>query len=78
MPSHKNNKLLKGLSLHRTNTPHAESENDYLTANFFGSIEEIYGKKDRLAQLPKRQKMNYQKILDVREMTSSITSKLCI
>ena len=69
MPSHKNNKLLKGWSLHRINTPHAESEDDYLTANFFESMEDIYRNTDGVAQLSKQQKMNYQKILDVREMT---------
>ena len=69
MPSHKSNKLLKGWSLHRINTPHAESEDDYLTANFFESMEDIYRNSDGVAQLSKQQKMNYQKILDIREMT---------
>ena len=69
MPSHKSNKLLKGWSLHRINTPHAESEDDYLTANFFESMEDIYRNTDGVAQLSKQQKMNYQKILDIREMT---------
>ena len=69
MPSHKSNKLLKGWSLHRISTPHAESEDDYLTANFFESMEDIFRNTDGVTQLSKQQKMNYQKILDIREMT---------
>ena len=69
MPSHKSNKLLKGWSLHRISIPHAESEDDYLTANFFESMEDIYRNTDGVTQLSKQQKMNYQKILDIREMT---------
>jgi len=32
-------------------------------------MEDIYRNTDGVAQLSKQQKMNYQKILDIREMT---------
>lgn len=68
MPGHKSNPLMKGWALHRINTPHAEGEPDYLTANFFESMEDIFRNTDGVAKLTKQQKMNYQKILDLREM----------
>lgn len=70
MPGHKNNTLMKGWALHRITTPHAENEPDYLTANFFENMEDIYRNSDGVAQLSKQQKMNYQKILDLREMVN--------
>lgn len=69
MPSHKSNPYLKGWALHRIVSPHNEKENDYITANFFESMSDIYKSNNEVSYLSKQQKSSYQKILNIREMT---------
>ena len=78
MPGHKANKLVKGWALHRIVNPHPESENDYLTANFFDSMEDIYKNTNNVAILTKQQKADYGEILKLRSMTKVEIFKLML
>jgi hypothetical protein len=78
MPAHKANKLVKGWALHRIVNPHPESENDYLTANFFDSMEDIYKNTNNVAKLTKQQKADYGEILKLRSMTKVEIFKLML
>jgi hypothetical protein len=69
MPSHKKNKLLKGWALHRIVSPHPDSGDDYITANFFDSISDIYKNSNGVTKLTNQQKANYKEILDLRSMS---------
>lgn len=70
MPAHKKNPLLRGWALHSIDTPHAEDEDDYLVANFFESMNDMYKNSYGFAtQLSKQEKANYSNILKLRKMT---------
>ena len=58
MPSHKKNKLLKGWALHRIVSPHPDSGDDYITANFFDSMSDIYKNSNGVTKLTNQQKAN--------------------
>ena len=78
MPAHKANKLVKGWALHRIVNPHPESDNDYLTANFFDSMEDIYKNTNNVAELTMQQKADYGEILKLRSMTKVEIFKLML
>ena len=69
MPEHKKNKLVKGWALHRIVNPHPESGDDYITANFFESMADMYKNTNSVAKLTNQQKANYKEILDLRTMS---------
>ena len=69
MPSHNKNKLLKGWALHRIVNPHPDSGDDYITANFFDSMSDIYKNSNGVTKLTNQQKANYKEILDLRSMS---------
>ena len=69
MPSHKKNKLLKGWALHRIVSPNPDSGDDYITANFFDSMSDIYKNSNGVTKLTNQQKANYKEILDLRSMS---------
>jgi len=78
MPSHKKNKLMKGWALHRILNPHPESGDDYITANFFDSMTDIYKNTNQVSKLTNQQKANYKEILDLRSMSKVEIFKLMV
>jgi hypothetical protein len=69
LPAHKKNPLVRGWALHSIDTPHAEDEDDYLVANFFETLNDMYKNSGSVSQLSKQEKANYKAILNLRKMT---------
>jgi len=68
-PNHKNNELVVGWGLHKILNARGEKEEDYVTANFFESMGDVYKNNSRVSSSTEAQKSNYQSILKLREMT---------
>lgn len=78
MPAHKKNKLLKGWALHRIVNPHPESGDDYITANFFDSMSDIYKNSNGVTKLTSQEKANYKEILNLRSMSKVEVFRLMV
>jgi hypothetical protein len=68
-PNHKNNELVVGWGLHKILNARGEKEEDYVTANFFENMVDVYKNNSMVGPSTKAQKSNYQSILKLREMT---------
>ena len=78
MLAHKKNKLLKGWALHRIVNPHPESGDDYITANFFDSMSDIYKNSNGVTKLTSQEKANYKEILNLRSMSKVEVFRLMV
>ena len=68
-PNHKDNDLVVGWGLHKILDSRGEKAEDYLTANFFMDMGDVYENNRWVSPSTKAQKSNYQSILKLREMT---------
>ena len=78
MPYHKANKLVKGWGLHKIVSPTGENDINYITANFFESMEDIYENNNNVSKLSGKDLTNYKNILKVRTITNYEVSQLVL
>jgi hypothetical protein len=68
-PYHKQNKLIRGWGLHKILNPVEDGGANYITAQFYTSLGDIYKMSEATGKLSKQEKANYTGILKQRKMS---------